>query len=189
MSKRKCVLGVLKTEAGLKIKEEMLGWLSPIYEVFCVEQEAPGALYEYPAIKMAADLAVDLNEPVLYLHTKGAAMPNNAQPVVRDFWKHEFTEKTDQYFNAVNSDKALVSAPIVGSQNPICWFNGFVMNSTAAKQILEILAVHEDRYWFEQQMLKESNVSTFGLYDSNAEDGNRAWRSFCYWYQTQYGVK
>ena len=188
--KRKCVLGVLKTAEGLEIKKEMLEWLEPVYDVTLVEVDPPNDKeFELPFIKKACEVSIENNESVLYLHTKGAAMPNNAQPVVRNFWKHEFTEKADQYFNAVNSDKALASAPIVGSRNPICWFNGFVINPTAAKQILEKLSVHENRYWFEQQMLKESNVSTFGLYDSNAEDGNYAWHSFCYYYQSQYGLK
>ncbi len=188
--KRKCVLGVLKTEEGLRIKEEMIGWLNEKYDIITVEVDPPNDIeFEYPFIKKACEVAIESNEPVLYLHTKGAAMQNQAQPVVRDFWKHEFTEKADQYFNVVNSNKALASAPIVGSQNPICWFNGFVMNSSAAKQILEKLSVHDDRYWFEQQMLKESNVSTIGIYDSKAENGSYAWRSFCYYYLSQYGLK
>lgn len=180
MNKRKCVLGVLKTEAGLKIKEEMLAWLSPIYEVFCVEQEAPGVLYEYPAIKMAADLAVDLDEPVLYLHTKGAAMPNQAQPMVRAFWQHEFTVNSEKYFEMVNENKPLVSAPYTMKRN-IAWFNAFVMNPIAAKWLLTYLKPQSDRYWFEQQLWNhDSTVTMLGLYDDMVSTFSDPWPAFVY---------
>lgn len=52
------VLGVLKTQEGLRVKEEMLEWMRPVFDVLTVEQEAPGALYEYPAL-------VDTDEPRL----------------------------------------------------------------------------------------------------------------------------
>ena len=51
MSKRKCVLGVLTTEAGLKIKEEMLSWLNDYYEVFVVEDNGN---YQTAKIKVKA---------------------------------------------------------------------------------------------------------------------------------------
>ena len=188
--KRKCVLGVLKTEQGLRIKEEMLAWLEPVYDVTLVEVDPPNDIeFELPFIKKACEVSIESNEPVLYLHTKGAAMQNGAQPLVREFWKHEFTEKVDKYFDAVNTDEAKVSAPIVNSERPTCWFNGYVMNVQAAKQILPILEVHKDRYWFEQQLLSEAHVYATGICDSNAIDGNWAWQSFLYWFQTQYGVK
>ncbi len=178
MSKRKCVLGVLTTEAGLKIKEEMLSWLKPIYDVFCVEQEAPGALYEYPAIKMAADLAVDLNKPVLYLHTKGAAMPNQAQPMVRAFWQHEFTVNSEKYFEMVNDCKPLVSAPYTMHKN-IAWFNAFVMNPMAASKLLVYLKPQEDRYWFEQKIWnQDSSVTMLGLYDDKVANFAEPWPAF-----------
>ena len=51
MNKRKCILGVLKSEEGLKIKEEMLSWLSPLYDVELVEVDPPNdKLFEYPFI-------------------------------------------------------------------------------------------------------------------------------------------
>lgn len=178
MSKRKCVLGVLTTEAGIKIKEEMLSWLKPIYDVFCVEQEAPGVLYEYPAIKMAADLAVDLNEPVLYIHTKGAAMPNQAQPMVRAFWQHEFTINSEKYFEMVNDCKPLVSAPYTMHKNT-AWFNAFVMNPMAASKLLVYLKPQEDRYWFEQKIWnQDSSVTMLGLYDDKVASFTEPWPAF-----------
>lgn len=115
------VLGVLKTEAGIEIKKEMLSWLEKEHDVLCIEQEPPGIEFEYPAIKTAIRLSIDMNEPVLYLHTKGAAnkiplnyktammastvnFPINAKPkdcqiIVRNMWKHEFTLKTFHFSN------------------------------------------------------------------------------------------
>lgn len=49
--KRKCVFGVLCTEEGLRIKNEMSAWLNDKYDVFVVEAEPPNTLYEFPFIK------------------------------------------------------------------------------------------------------------------------------------------
>ena len=56
--KRKCVLGVLKTEEGLRIKEEMQLWLRDRYELICVEQDPPGVLIEFPAMMQAVQLSL-----------------------------------------------------------------------------------------------------------------------------------
>jgi len=174
MNKRKCVLGVLKTEAGLKIKEEMLSWLSPIYDVITVEVDPPNDIeFELPFIKKACEVSIESNEPVLYLHTKGAAMQNNAQPIVRNMWKHEFGVNHETYFNMVNINEPCCASIIASAKNKICWYNGFVLNNLAAKQILKILTPHTDRYWFEQQMLAEANVKVIG--NINADDGNTCW--------------
>src|SRR5574344_529876 len=111
MMKRKCVLGVLKTEAGLRIKEEMLGWLRDKYEVITVEQNAPGKLLEYPALKLAVETAIEFNEPILYIHTQGAANVNQAQFFVRELWKREFNRHAEEYFQF--DDKPQCKAPIV----------------------------------------------------------------------------
>lgn len=180
--KRRCVLGVLKTEQGLKIKEEMLKWLSKKYEVIAVEQEAPGELYELPGITMAANLSVQTNEPVLYVHTKGAAMQNNAQPMVRDVWKREFGRDCELYFDkaekAQTAHIAGAFAPMVSKEKHVCWFNGFVMNTNAAKRILSCLETKLDRMWFEQGLLEEAPVACFGRYEENADDPSQAWKKF-----------
>lgn len=180
--KRRCVLGVLKTEQGLKIKEEMLKWLSKKYEVIAVEQEAPGELYELPGITMAANLSVQLDEPVLYLHTKGAAMQNNAQPMVREVWKREFGRDSELYFyRAENAEDAKIPAaiaPMVSKDKHVCWFNGFVMNTLAAKKIISCLERKYDRMWFEQGLLEEAQVACFGRYEGYADNPELAWKMF-----------
>ena len=176
--KRKCVFGVLKTEAGLRIKEEMLSWLNEVYDVEIVEQEAPGVLFEYPAIWKATQVAIEINEPVLYIHTKGAAMDNGAQPIVRNFWKREFGQNSDKYFKAVEGDKPLVSAPITNPEHKVAWFNAFVINPAAAKDLKPVLHAQEDRYWFEQEIWKACpNTEVIGVLTDKFE-GEKTWGLF-----------
>lgn len=190
-SKKLCVLGVLKTEIGLKIKEEMMSWLTKSYEVITVEQETPGRLYELPGISLAADLAVQTNHPVLYLHTKGAAMPNNAQPMVRKCWEIEFGRNGDRYFELAKSDKPTVVAPLVARANRVCWFNGFVLNPAVAYGhadsggIRDILEQKEERMWFEQGMLRDIITNVVTPYGDMgvAETPEEAWPAFLNMYK------
>lgn len=175
--KRKCVLGVLKTEEGLRIKEEMLAWLKPVYDVTLMEVDPPNDIeFELPFIKKACEVSIESNEPVLYLHTKGAAMQNNAQALVREFWHKIFTNEADSYFKYVDTVEPTCSSPIVSKEKHTCWFNGFILNVAAANSILKILTVHTDRYWFETGMLKEANVNVIGK--RSADDSNIAFQNF-----------
>ena len=36
-----CVFGILKTKDGIKIRDEMLKWLEPIYDILKIEQDPP----------------------------------------------------------------------------------------------------------------------------------------------------
>jgi hypothetical protein len=172
---RKCVLGVLKTDAGIAIRDEMLKWLSPLYDVETVEVDPPNDVeFELPFLKRACEKAIECNEPVLYLHTKGAAMQNRAQPIVRELWRNEFTTERDKYFKAVDAEEPRAASYFASRCKSICWYNGFVMNVAAARNILSVLSVHEDRYWFEQQMLAEAHVNATGAV--YLDDGNEVWR-------------
>ena len=180
--KHKCVLGVLKTEEGLRIKEEMLLWLNPLYDVETIEIDPPNnELFELPFIKRACEVAVESNEPVLYIHTKGAAMHNYCQPIVRAMWEDAFTSHSEFYFSLVNQTFSAASAPFVNSTASVCWYNGFVMNSAAAKNILEILKPHRDRYWFEQGMLAEAGVKVLG--QTETADGNITTKALLEYYK------
>ena len=174
--KRKCVLGVLKTEEGLTIKEEMLGWLNEKYDVTLVEVDPPNDIeFEFPFIKKAAELAITSNEPVLYIHTKGAAMQNNAQPMVREFWKYEFTENIDKYFDM--PEKATVIAPYT-LHKKVAWFNAFTINPEAAKCLIAYLKPQQDRYWFEQKIWNETDaIDVIGIHDSIVE-WEDPWQAF-----------
>ena len=177
--KRKCVLGVLKTEEGLRIKEEMQLWLREKYELICVEQDPPGALIEFPAMMQAITLSLHTNEPVLYLHTKGAANIHGNQRFIRQLWQHEFGEDADWYFKRVEEDKPKVAAPIVSKNKGITWFNGFVFNPAAANNMIKHLHIPNDRMWYEQGFLGECYLDVIGRYSIDSEDPNIAWKNFC----------
>ena len=86
-SERYCVLGVLKSPRGLQIRDEMLSWLLNEYNVYCVEQEMPGKLFEYQALRFAQWLCTEKEcEDVLYVHTKGAGRPSDVQKKIRMMW-------------------------------------------------------------------------------------------------------
>ena len=86
-SERYCILGVLKSLRGVQIKDEMLSWLLNEYNVYCVEQEMPGKLFEYPALRFAQWLCTEKGcDDVLYVHTKGAGRPSDVQKKIRKMW-------------------------------------------------------------------------------------------------------
>lgn len=144
-----CVLGVLKNKKGLSIKKEMLSWLNPLHDVLCIEQDPPGKLFEYPAIYYTLKLAVDMNEPVLYLHTKGAANEAWYQVPVRNMWKNEFgTSNINEYLNFVNTNEPAVATPISGDKG-MTVFNGFIINPAAAELLLKTFHKSNNRFYFE----------------------------------------
>lgn len=173
-------MGVLRTDLGIKIKEEMLEWLIPLYNVTTVEVDPPNDVeFEYPFLKKACEVSIDNVEPVLYLHTKGAACDNQAQPLVRGLWRHEFGKTRDLYFDTASKfAEAVTVAPFTSLANSICWFNGFVMNYTAAEQINNKLRIAKDRYWYEQKMLNEAGVNCIGLYSAACNTSECAFRTF-----------
>lgn len=174
-NKHLCVFGVLKTEEGLKIKEEMLEWLNPLYNVLCIEQDPPGTMFEYPAIKYALQLSIDMGEPVLYIHTKGAANKNTwYQKGVRNIWKNEFSNKThvDEMFNLCeNVNKPLVVCPFTGKTN-ITWFNAFIVNSEAAEITLPTLKTptRDNRWYYECIFNKHNDITVIGTLDNECND-------------------
>jgi hypothetical protein len=153
-----CVFGVLKTKDGIKIRDEMLQWLEPLYDVLKIEQDPPGKLVEYPAIKFACQSAIEMNEPVLYLHTKGAANPNTwIQVPTRHVWKKEFgdKERAEKLFEiARDCPDPMVVCPFSGTGRET-WFNGFIINPKAAKILLENLKKPEEceRHYYERMFV------------------------------------
>lgn len=130
-------MGVLKTKKGLIIKEKITNYLKPRFDILYIEQEPPGVLYEYPALKYAFQLAVDMNEPVLYIHTKGAANPGNSwyQTPVKKLWEVEFgTDKVVESYKRVCNDTPTIICPIAGTKNQT-WWNGMIINPAAAKML------------------------------------------------------
>lgn len=183
------ILGVLKTEHGLAIKDEILLNLN-MHDFTIIEQEPPGIQYEFPALKCAIELSIKINKPILYLHTKGAFneippipknpeiqsmatfIPPNAtlkdwQPCVRKMWYHEFGKNIDKYIEAVKGDEPIVACPYTGSCKAT-WLNGFIMNSAAAKEIQKIFKFTTNRYWYEFMFSECKTVQIKGLiYNTN----------------------
>lgn len=144
------VLGCLKTQVGLAIKQEMLSWLNPMYNVIAVDQEVPGTLYEYPAMQLAFDLSAKLTQPVLYLHTKGAANNHPVQEHIRQMWKNEFgnKEKLQKYLDLLTPGPKL-STILMSPVGKCTWFNAFICNPEAAIILAEYIHPSESRYDFE----------------------------------------
>lgn len=168
-----CVLGVLKTELGLEIEKEMVGWLSERYDVISVRQEAPGVHFEYPAIDYAFRLARERGCDVLYLHTKGAAHNKPKQRKTRNMWRDEFVGEYDKYRRLLeeNRDRPSFVCPYTGEKK-ITWFNGFFVNSRLA-EVFEV-PYSEDRYDYEMLFCDtfinavkgvDRDVDTSGLVD------------------------
>lgn len=172
MEKMLCVFGVLKTKTGLLVKERITNYLKDRFNILYIEQESPGKMFEYPAIKYALQMAIEMNEPVLYIHTKGAVDPNHSwyQKSAKQLWEHEFgTDKVYEIYNLLNINKPLIACPIIGSHNET-WFNGKMINSAAAKIILETFHFDNNRYYYEWDMQKDPRIKTIGTFYSTPID-------------------
>lgn len=132
-----CVFGCLLTEAGKKIKEEMLPWILEKYDCIVVNQEAPGKLFEYPALKMARFISMKYDKPVLYLHTKGAGHSKNVydQAKSRLMWKDEFVNNYAFYREHIDMKKAQVLCPFSDSKKPMTFLNGFIATPKAFAKV------------------------------------------------------
>ncbi len=156
-----CVMGVLKTNKGLKIKERISNYLLPRFNIMYVEQEPPGIWYEFPAIWFALKTSIDSGVPVLYIHTKGASDPYHMwyQTPVKKVWEHEFgTEKVVESYNRVCCSNPMVICPVAGTEKQT-WWNGMIINSAAANEILPTFHFDRDRYYYEYRMCNLPNVN------------------------------
>lgn len=167
-------MGVLKTKKGLKIKEKITNYLKPRFDILYIEQDPPGKLFEYPGIYYAIKLAIDTNEPVLYIHTKGAADPYNMwyQTPVKKLWEQEFgTEKVEENYKKVCCTKPTIICPIAGSSNQT-WWNGFILNPAAARLLKKTLHFDKNRYYYEYNMcnVPGMNVISSAVKGKHSED-------------------
>jgi hypothetical protein len=155
-----CVFGILNTSLGLKIREEMMLWLPKHYSI--IEVYHNGKCYEYPPIKLAQKLCLELGVPyTLYVHTKGAFNITIGQAPVRDIWKNEFsTDKRFAYLNAIDTTEATVVAPYISDEGHT-WYNGFFCNKAAwGKKKIE---KNTDRYYFEHMFTLNDNIKLIGI--------------------------
>ena len=173
-----CIMGVLKTDKGILIKNRLSAYLSPRFNIFYVEQDPPGTMYEYPGILFALTCAIDCKMPVLYIHTKGAADPHHMwyQKPVKKLWEHEFgTEKVNETYKKACTSVPTVFCPIAGT-NKQTWWNGMIINPAAAQIIKNTFHFDSNRYYYEYTMcnLPEINVESTAITGSlNEADTNK----------------
>ena len=161
-----CVFGILNTPMGLKIKDEMIGWLTDNYSV--VELYHNGKCFEYPAIKLAQKLCIELNVPyTLYIHTKGAFNRSMGQQAVRNIWKQEFsTERKFLYINLVESKNPTVVTPYTSAKGHT-WYNGFFCNKAAWLQ--RDIKKDSNRYKFERIFFERGSIKLIGVLRENID--------------------
>lgn len=163
-NKISCIFGVLVNENGLKIEKSMLDWLLPEYDVYCIYQKYPGALFEYPALRFAQWLSLNYNKQIiLYVHTKGAFTYNWFQNKVRYVWKNEFTKPNNYiYINLLEKNISDISLPF---RNDYCtWYNGMFISYRAFKSI-KIIPYYNNisRYYYECLTFKEPKNNSYKI--------------------------
>lgn len=134
--KEACVLGVLCNDKGLHIEKNMLNWLLPEYDVYCVYQKYPGTLFEFPALRFAQWLSMVVNKQIiLYLHTKGAFNYRIIQDQIRELWKYEFTQNRKKiYIKLLKNNYTDISTPF--RWGSATWFNGMFISKRAFNLIV-----------------------------------------------------
>lgn len=96
-------------------------------------------------ILLAAELSIGSNEPVLYIHTKGAANDNAAQPWVRALW-YKYFIKDRAWLDRFSDGLCCIVLGPTGQT----WFNAFVIYPDAAKSIKDNMILSDNRYYYEE---------------------------------------
>lgn len=161
-----CIFGVLANKNGIKIEKEMLNWLLPEYNIYCVYQKYPGHLYEYPDLRFAQWLLQTFNKTILlYLHTKGAFNINIYQIYIRKLWKNEFKHpKNKIYIQSILTNKTDISLPF--RKDRTTWFNGMFISKRAFDLIPQI-PLSTNRYFYEGGLFNGINIRIKGIIDDN----------------------
>ena len=163
-----CVFGVLESDIGLKIELEMLEWLTPNYDVYCVYQDYPGKYYEYPALKFAQWLVERKNNICLYIHTKGAFFNKKIQDYIKNCWKNEYSGLNKyKYINPIKNNITDITS-ITSSKERILWFNSFFINKKEF-EIIDEIKLSNFRYDYERLFKKHKEIRTLGILGNNVD--------------------
>lgn len=166
-----CVLGAADCPRGIAIAEEMLEWIVPHFNVFVLKHD--GSTFEYAALKFLQNLIISgtYNEPIFYLHTKGAYHVRRESEAVRRMWKAEFFNRQALYLRAVDRPEATLATPysgIISETNRrfaeeemvyptyFPYENGWCANAEAIRRMKVIPS--SNRYWFEMCMYDRTEV-------------------------------
>lgn len=174
-----CVLGILDTPKGNAIAERMLDWLLPVYEVEQVRHD--GTQFEYPAIKAARDWSVLNDEPVLYIHTRGAVNTYPTTQPTHRMWQEQFGKQWRKYFTLTQTNSPLVLAPFVDKDRETR-YNGFVANASAWR-LLDIQP-STDRFVYERLWAGHDECPVIGLLVHSQENNIKRIRQYL---QRNYG--
>ena len=157
-----CIFGVLVNLQGIMIENEMIDWLSPEYDIYCVYQKYPGKLYEYPYFRFAQWIMQKLNKNILlYLHTKGAFNKSPNQIHVRKIWMNEFTNpRNKNYIQPILKNITDISAPFrIG----FCtWYNGMFISKRAFDLIHEV-PIKKTRGFYEGGIFSLKSIRIKGI--------------------------
>ena len=153
-----CVFGIMDNDKGRMIADEMRKWLRDVYDVREVLHD--GSLFEYPALKLAHDLSIEYDEPVLYIHTRGAVNTYPYTIPTRRCWADQFGKQWKKYFTIAKTDVPRVVCPFVDYDRETR-YNGFVAN-TAAWRLID-LKPSKDRFDFERLRIDKPDCEVLGL--------------------------
>lgn len=153
-----CVFGIMTTEKGLRIADEMRKWLCEVYDVREVVHD--GSLYELPALLEAQRISRETGEPVLYIHTRGAVNEYNTTVPTRRMWREEFGRQWKKYFTIASANTPMVVCPFVDFDRETR-YNGFVAN-TAAWDMLDLKPT-TDRMDYERLWAGKKECTVLGL--------------------------
>lgn len=159
------VIGCLKTDKGMKILQELLSWVPTKFHTYIVYQDAPGNLYEYPAMKWAKDVANLFNKPVMYIHTKGAVYNRKETVFVRNRWKQFYIEEYDWCAKQLNNENTVCC--LYTGKTKVPWFNSFIATPDAWGKAK--IVISNDRWYFEQGIWKQTDCNVIGK-DANDKD-------------------
>ena len=163
-----CVLGILDTIKGHHIAEKMLEWLEPQYEVMTVTHD--GSMFEWPALSRAQQWSLEIGKPVLYLHTRGAVNIHFTTEATHRMWREQFGQYGDRYFNIVENLSPVVACPFTGDKQ-ITWYNGFVANPAAWRNVIIPSPNEAERHAYER-MFCGTKVEVVGIL-SKTQDNDK----------------
>ena len=149
-------------QIGIEIEKEMLNWLLPEYDIYCVYQKYPGILYEYPYLRFAQWISQTLNKTIiLYLHTKGAFNSDIHQLYVRQLWMNEFKyPRSKIYIQPILSNITDISTPF--RLGKCTWFNGMFISKRAFDLISEVPTT-KNRHFYEGGLFDVVDIRIKGL--------------------------
>ena len=139
-----CVFGVADNVSGLLIKQEMMPWLTEFYNV--VEVLHDGSQFELPALMEARRISLLYQQPVLYIHTRGAYNVWRTTIPTRRMWKEEFGNQWKKYQLLVDDPRPTIACPFADKCGEHR-YNGFIAN--AAAWAMTELQPSEDRMVYE----------------------------------------